>query len=122
MFCWLFFFTDAKVLSISPPTSKPIITKELSGEGDQRELSERSFLEKEQEGLPLPAITGTRRPGIAVRRSAEGWKPSVRAFEPPQRKGLEHKFQDILDAEQPDLGEFIISIIIIIIMIIIDEN
>lgn len=55
--------------------------------------------------IALPTVTGTRRPGIAVRRSADGWKPSVKAFEPPQRKGLEHKFWEILQSEAPDLGE-----------------
>lgn len=77
----------------------------LGFNGERQDLVDgRGILEHERDSLPLPAITGTRRPGIAVRRGAEGWKPSVRAFEPPQRKGLEHKFQDILDADEPDLG------------------
>ncbi|XP_022656470.1 TBC1 domain family member 22B-like isoform X1 [Varroa jacobsoni] len=105
--------SESKVLSISPPNTKPpsLIVKNLEEQvgnlgfnGERQDLVDgRGILEHERDSLPLPAITGTRRPGIAVRRGAEGWKPSVRAFEPPQRKGLEHKFQDILDADEPDL-------------------
>lgn len=84
--------SDKKVLTVSPP-SRPSSPPALKPASMIVKLSEP----------PLPTVCGTRRPGIAVRRSAEGWKPSVKAFEPPQRKGLLQKFQDILDSEAPDL-------------------
>ncbi|XP_028968980.1 TBC1 domain family member 22B [Galendromus occidentalis] len=82
--------SDKKVLSVSPPSSKPpsMIVKNIV-DGNLC--------------IALPTVTGTRRPGIAVRRGSDGWKPSVKAFEPPQRRGLEHKFREILQSETPDL-------------------